>query len=244
MKAPTLDYPQEAWDKSKQAAEAIDRNDVFATCMIAPGVFEQVHHLQGMDNALLNYYEEPEATHELIDFLVDWEVKYAKLLCENLHPDAVFHHDDWGSYRSSFLAPAMFEEFIVPAFKKIYGTYKDNGVELVVHHSDSYVANLAGYMHEMHIDILQGCTTTNNVPELVKEWGLKGVSWMGDLDNGVIDKADWSPELVAREVRRACETNGKHYFIPCLAAGGPGSTYKGVYEAVSKEIDKMSKEMF
>ncbi len=244
VKAPNLDYPQEAWDKFKPNAEAIDRNEVFATCMVAPGIFEQLHHLQGMDNALLNFYEEPEATHELIDFLVDWEVKYANLLCENFHPEGIFHHDDWGSYRSSFLAPDMFEEFIVPAFRKIYGAYKDNGVELVVHHSDSYVANLAGYMSEMHIDILQGCTTTNNVPELAKEWGPKGVSWMGDLDNGVIDKADWSPESIAKEVRRACETNEKHYFIPCLAAGGPGSTYPGVYEAVSKEIDKMSKEMF
>ena len=244
VKAPTLDYPQEAWDQFKPKAEAIDRNEVFATCMVAPGVFEQLHHLQGMDNALLNFYEEPEATHDLIDLLVDWEVRYANLLCENFHPEAIFHHDDWGSYRSSFLAPEMFEEFIVPAFRKIYGTYKDNGVQLVVHHSDSYVANLAGYMHEMHIDILQGCTTTNNVSKLVKEWGPKDVSWMGDLDNGVIDKADWTPELVARDVRRACETNGKHYFIPCLAAGGPGSTYPGVYEAVSKAIEQMSKEMF
>jgi hypothetical protein len=32
--------------------------------------------------------------------------------------------------------------------------------------------------------------------------------------------------------------------IPCLAAGGPGSTFPGVYEAVSAEIDKMSKELF
>jgi hypothetical protein len=60
----------------------------------------------------------------------------------------------------------------------------------------------------------------------------------------VIDCADWTPDLVAREVRRACENNGKHYFIPCLAAGGPGSTYPGVYDAVSEEIGRISKEFF
>ena len=244
VKAPKLDYPQEEWDALKPMIDAIDRNEVFATYMVAPGIFEQLHHLQGMDNALLNFYEEPEATHELIDYLVEYELALAERICTNYHPDAIFHHDDWGSYRSSFLSPPMFEEFIVPAFIKIYGYYKDNGVELIVHHSDSYVANLAKYMPEMQIDILQGCTTTNNVPELVKEWGPKGVSWMGDLDNGVLDKPDISRELIASEVRRACEQNGKHYFIPNLVRGLAGSTYPGVYEAISEEIDKMSKEMF
>jgi uroporphyrinogen-III decarboxylase len=86
--------------------------------------------------------------HELVDYITDWEVKYAKLLCEHYHPDCVFHHDDWGSHRSSFLSPEMFAEYFVPAYKKIYGTYRENGVELVIHHSDSYAANLVPYMIE------------------------------------------------------------------------------------------------
>ncbi len=243
VKAPNLDYPQEEWDKYKADFEAIDRNEYFATYMVAPGIFEHLHHLQGMDNALMNFYEEPEATKELIEYLTDYELKYAKLVCDNYHPDALFHHDDWGTYRSSFLAPDMFEEFIVPAYKQIYGFYKDNGVEIIVHHSDSYAANLVPYMIEVGIDVFQGCSTTNNVPELIKQYGGQ-ISFMGDLDNGVIDKPDWTQELIAKEVRRACENNGKHYFIPCLTMGGPESLYEGVYEAISEEIDKVSKEMF
>ena len=243
VKAPKLDYPQKEWDKFIPGVKAIDRNEVFAIAFIAPGVFEQLHYLMGMDDCLINFYEEPEAMKELIEYISAWEVGYAKLLCKNFHPDAVFHHDDWGSHNSSFISPQMFEEFILPAYKKIYGYYKTHGVELIVHHSDSYAANLVPFMIEMGIDIWQGCVTTNNVPELVKKYGGK-ISFMGDMDNGVLDREDWSREVVAREVRRACETNGKFYYIPCLTMGGPGSTYPGVYEAVSEEIDKMSKEMF
>ncbi|MCR3923113.1 MAG: uroporphyrinogen decarboxylase, partial [Firmicutes bacterium] len=191
VKAPKLDYPQSEWDKYKVNAEAIDRNEVFATYTVAPGVFEQLHHLQGMDDCLLNFYEEPEATKELIDYLVDYELAYGKLIVDNYHPDAIFHHDDWGSHINSFLSPAMFKEFIVPAYKKIYGFYKANGVEIIVHHSDSYAANLVPYMIEVGIDVFQGCTTTNNVPELVKKYGGQ-ISFMGDLDNGVIDRGDWT----------------------------------------------------
>jgi uroporphyrinogen-III decarboxylase len=243
VKAPKLDYPQKEWDKYIPGVKAIDRNEVFAINFIAPGVFEQLHYLMGMDNCLINFYEEPEAMKELIEYISDYEVGYAKLLCKNFHPDAVFHHDDWGSHNSSFISPQMFEEFILPAYKKIYGYYKSHGAELIVHHSDSYAANLVPFMIEMGIDIWQGCVTTNNVPELVKKYGGK-ISFMGDMDNGVLDREDWSREVVAREVRRACKTNGKFYYIPCLTMGGPGSTYPGVYEAVSEEIDKMSKEMF
>ncbi|NLA75535.1 MAG: uroporphyrinogen decarboxylase [Deltaproteobacteria bacterium] len=243
VKAPRLDYPQKAWDQFKPDVEAIDRNEVFATCLIAPGLFEQLHYLMGMEDCMISFYQEPEAMKELIEYITQYELDYAKLLCENFQPDALLHHDDWGSHRSSFLSPQMFNEFIVPAYKRIYGFYKANRVKIIVHHSDSYAANLVPAMIDVGIDVFQGCVTTNNVPALVKEYGGR-ISFMGDLDNGVIDRADWTPELVEREVRRACTNNGKLYFIPCLAAGGPGSTFPGVYDAVNTEIDKQSKEMF
>ena len=63
----------------------------------------------------------------------------------------------------------MFEEFFLPAYKKIYKRYRDNGVELIVHHSDSYAATLVPYMIEMGVDIWQGVMTTNNVPELIQK---------------------------------------------------------------------------
>ena len=51
-------------------------------------------------------------------------------------------------------------------------------------------------------------------------------------------------EIVAEQVRKACESCGKLYFIPNASQGLPMSTYPGVYEALSREIDNMSKEMF
>ncbi len=243
VKAPRLDYPKSEWNKYKPPVEAIERKEVFATVFIAPGVFEQLHYLMGVDDCLISFYEEPEALKGLIGYITDWELGYAKALCDNFHPDAIFHHDDWGSHNSSFISPEMFKEFIVPAYKKIYGYYKSHGVELIVHHSDAYGANLVPSMIEMGIDIWQGCVTTNNVPELVKKYGRK-ISFMGDIDNGVVDRVDWTREIIAREVKRACETNGKLYYIPNTTMGGPMSTYPGVYEAVSEEINKMSKKMF
>ncbi|MDR2501980.1 MAG: uroporphyrinogen decarboxylase [Oscillospiraceae bacterium] len=243
LKIPSLDFPQAAWDAAKPAAEAIDRNEVFAAIMLAPGVFDMTHYLMGMEDALIAYYEEPEAMHELIDAITDYELRYAKLLCDNYHPDAIFHHDDWGSHRSTFLSPEMFREFIFPSYRKIYGYYKDHGVELIFHHSDSYAATLIEDMIDMQIDVFQGCVDTNNVPELIRKYGGK-ISFMGAINNGIVDVPDWTPKLISDTVEQVCRDCGRHYFIPCCTAGGPGSAYPGVYEAVSSEIARMSAELF
>lgn len=243
IKAPHLIYPDEAWAKAKATADAIDRNEYFATVFVAPGIFEHLHYFMGMEDALMNFYEEPEAMHELIDFLVDWEIELAKQFITHLKPDALFHHDDWGSQINSFIAPATFEEFILPAYKKIYGFYKDNGVELIIHHSDSYAANLVPFMIEAGIDIWQGVMSTNNTPELIKKYGGQ-ITFMGDINSGIIDFPGWTRENIAREVERACRNCGKLYFIPGASQGLAISSFPGVYEATDEAIDRMSKEMF
>lgn len=243
VKAPIIPDTDEAWAAAVAHANSIDRNEKFVTAFVAPGVFEMCHHLMSMEDALMALYEEPECMHELIDYLTEYELKLAEIICRRLKPDALFHHDDWGSQKSTFISPAMFEEFYLPAYKKIYSFYKQNGVELIVHHSDCYAASFVPFMIEMGVDIWQGVMTTNNTPELIKKYGGQ-ISFMGDIDSGVVDFPTWTREIAAREVERACTNCGKHYFIPCLTQGLGFSSFPGVYDCVSEEIDKISKKMF
>ncbi len=243
VKAPPTEFPESAWEPFIKQAEAIDRDEYFVTPFIAPGIFEQCHHLGEIQNTLINFYEEPDYMKDLIKYLTEWEVRQAEEICKYLRPDGLFHHDDWGSQTSTFISPEMFEEFLLPAYKDIYGCYKENGVELIVHHSDSYAATLVPYMIEMGIDIWQGVMTTNNIPELIKKYGGQ-ISFMGGIDSAKIDYEGWTPEVVAKEVKRACDENGKFYFIPSASQGLAISTYKGVYEATSRAIDEYSKVVF
>jgi len=243
VKKPEIVKSDEAWAPAVARAKAIDRNEEYVTGFFAPGIFEMTHHLMGMENALMALYEEPEAMHELIDYLVGYELEFAAVMVEKIKPDCIFHHDDWGSQISSFVSPEMFAEFFLPAYKKIYGFYKANGVELVVHHSDSYAANLVPFMIEMGIDIWQGVMNTNNIPELIKEYGGQ-ISFMGGIHSGLVDFPDWTPEIVADYVEKACRDNGKLYFIPCQTSGLPIDNFEGVYATVSKEIDRMSTVLF
>ena len=145
--------------------------------------------------------------------------------------------------RQTFIAPDMCREFIKPAYEKIYGYYKSHGVELIIHHSDSFAATLVPDMIDMGIDIWQGVMTTNNIPELIRKYGGK-ISFMGGIDSATVDFEGWTQEVVAQQVERACGECGKLYFIPCASLGLPTSTFPGVYDALDAEIDRCSKKFF
>ena len=241
--APSLDFPDCEWDEVKAQCDAVDTSKQLKAAMIAPGLFEQCHHLGDMVPTLENLMEYPDEMHDLIKYLLDYELRLAELICEKMQPDTLFHHDDWGGQKSSFMSPAMFEEFFVGPYKELYGYYHDHGVKYVIHHSDSYAANLVPSMIEMGIDVWQGCFSTNNIPELIQKYGGK-ISFMGGIENCLVDYEGWTRENIHDVVYRTMDQNGNKFFIPCIAQGGPGAVYSGVYQTMNEEIDRYNIEKF
>lgn len=239
---PSVVFPEEAWEPFVKMTADIDRNEYFVAPFVAPGLFEQTHNLMSMPEALVGLYEYPDEMHDLFKMLTDWELAYAEQIVTYLKPNGLFHHDDWGSQLSTFMSPDMFEEFVLPGYKQIYGYYKAHGVECIVHHSDSYGETLADYMVEMQMDVWQGVMSTNDIPALVKKYDGK-LTFMGGIDNGKVDREDWTQENIHQQVFDICRKVGPRGFIPCTTMGEPGSIYPGVYDTTMAEIEKASAEL-
>lgn len=240
---PRYKYSDAEWEPWVAEAEQIDRTEQFACAYGLPGIFEECHHMMGVAEALMAFYENPDELHELIAFLTEWELHKAEEICAHLHPDALFHHDDWGSKDATFMSPEMFDEFFLEPYKQVYGYWKDHGVELIVHHSDSYAATLVPSMIEMGIDIWQGVMTSNDIPALIERYGGQ-ISFMGGLENSRLDVADWSREAIDADVAAICNACGPKYFIPCLCAGGDESAFPEVYKETTKAISEFSRTYF
>ena len=243
VKAPPTEFTDEQWEMVKGMYDAVDGTQTFKATFIAPGLFEQTHHLSEISNALTYLYTHPDEMHDLIKYLTDYELAIAEGVCKHLKPEALFHHDDWGSERSTFMSPDMFGDFFVEPYKEIYGYYKANGVELVIHHADSFGATIVPHMIEMGIDVWQGCMESNDLPTLIKKYGGQ-ITFMGGIDNKSVDYTGWTQEDVRKKVREVLDACGSLYFIPCITQGGPGSLYEGTYDAITQEIDKYSMEVF
>lgn len=242
--APTFDViKDEEWERLKKVYDSVDTNLAYKAAFVAPGLFEMCHHLGEMTNTLMNLMMYEDEMHDLIKYIRDYELQLAELICDKLQPDCLFHHDDWGSRTSSFLSPSMFEDFYVEPYKEIYGYYKDHGCELIVHHSDSYGANLVPAMIEMGIDVWQGCMSSNNLPELAEKYCGK-IAFMGGFDGADYDKPDWNAQEIREGVFKYLDASSTKGYIPCIAQGGPGSVYDGVYEAILDAVDDYNEEKF
>ena len=243
VKAPDIEYTDDLWAEWGEIYKNAVNDKAFTCAFIAPGMFEQVHYLCSMTAALEYYLTYPDEVMDLIKYIRDWELKLAEKLCSRLHPEMILHHDDWGSGTNSFLRPSMFEDFFLEPYKEVYKYYHDHGVEFILHHSDSYGANLVPYMIEMGIDVWQGCMEINNVPELVQKYGGQ-IAFMGNIDNKSVDFTEWTDENNQKEVERALSGMTPNGYLPCIVQGGPGSVFPGVYASLCKYIDEFNEKQF
>lgn len=205
------------------------------------GIFELLHNLLGFENALMDFLIEPEEMHDLIDYLTEFRMKYFKIIVENIGPDVMLFHDDWGSKHNLFMSPQIWREFIKPAYEKIYGYLHDQGV-IIMHHADSHLELIVEDMEELGIDIWQGALPQNDIPAIQKR--TKKMIIMGGIDAAVVDRAQVDEAAIRAEVDRACREylpGGR--FIPCLTYGAKGSIFPGVDDIISDEISRLSAQM-
>jgi uroporphyrinogen-III decarboxylase len=230
------------WEDAKAAAAKVNRDEQLVMSFMGTGIWEQAHNLMGISNLCMALYEEPEATMELLEAIGEYRFQYTKLLVDNLHPDIIISHDDWGSKYSMFISPAMWREFIKPQYVKMYKYMKDNGV-LIMHHADSWCETIVEDMVDLGIDVWQGVLNTNDIPKLQEQ--LKGrMTLMGGIDS-IIDRPDATEEEIRFQVRKALDAYapGGH-FIPSITYGLPGTLYPHVNPIMTDEIAKYNKEVY
>jgi uroporphyrinogen-III decarboxylase len=232
----------EGWEAAIASKNAIDSSKYLSMVVMGTGIFEQLHMLMTFEDTLMNFLLEPEAMHELIDTICEYRLTYMKLIVENLHPDAIVSHDDWGSKNSLFMSPDTWREFFKKPYKKLYDYLHENDV-IVIHHADSYCEPIAPDMVDIGVDIWQGVLPTNNIKALSEQVGDK-MLLMGGIDSG-IDREDATEEEIRRETRRALNEYGDlKGFWPGMTYGGPGTLFDHVEPTIIDEISKYNQERF
>ena len=205
------------------------------------GIFEQCHFLLGFEDTLTNLYEHPDEMHELIDYITDYRIESVKMLIDNLQPDAIFSHDDWGTKESLFMSPEMWREFFKEPYRRFYGYIRSRGV-VAIHHADSYLVPIVEDMAEIGIQAWQGVLPENDIPALQEK--LKGKMILMGGVGAAIDRADSTEEEVRTYVRQVCETccPGGH-FIPCITYGLPGTVFPHVNPFIDAGIEDYNAQL-
>lgn len=230
------------WETAIANKAAIDSNEYFSMTIMGTGIFEQLHMLMTFEDTLCNFLMYPDEMHELIDVITEYRLEYMKLIVENLHPDAILSHDDFGSSTSLFMAPETWREFFKEPYRKLYDYLHANGV-LVIHHSDSFCEPIAEDLAEIGVDVWQGVIPTNDIVRISER--LDGrMALMGGIDS-VIDRANATEEEIRAETRRCLSEYGHlPNFIPSITYGGPGTIFPHVEPIIIDEIKRWNSEHF
>lgn len=243
IKSPDLAGADLDWSGAREQKRLVEESGKLSMSLMATGIFEQAHYLMGFEDTLVNLMIEPEAMHELLDYILEYKLTYCRLLIENLKPDVILSHDDWGTKTSLFMSPEIWREFFKPRYAKLYGYMKEQGV-IVIHHADSHLERIIEDLPEIGIDIWQGVLPQNDI-QAMQAIARGKMLLMGGIDAPRIDHPDACEEAVRAEVRRACAAYAPGGgFIPCLTYGGEGSIYPGVNDIIMDEIRSISPQYF
>ena len=225
-----------AWAGFRTAMRELAGDEKLVAGFMATGIFEQCHFLMPFQEVLTSLYDHPDEMHELIEYITDFRLTYVKLLIDNLQPDVIFSHDDWGTKDALFMKPDMWREFFKEPYRRFYGYIRSRGV-ITIHHADSYLAPIVEDMAEIGIQVWQGVLPENNIPDLQERLGGRMVL-MGGI-GAAIDRDDAGEEEVRKYVHDALlEYCPGGHFIPSITYGLAGTVYPHVDPWINDEIRK------
>lgn len=208
------------WSGAHAQIDHVDREDTLIMIPSFYGPLERAHALMPFEECLINMYEEPEAMYELFGALTDWKIKAMDKIIDELHPDIIHSHDDFGYLNGLFFSPEVFRELLKPHYKRLYDFIHSKGV-LVQHHSDGYCGGLEKDILEMGADMWEGVLVTHDFDKL-KENTEGKLLLLGGLDQGKIDRPNATEEEIRAEVRRAIDAYAPGgSWLPCLPSMVP-----------------------
>ncbi len=106
-----------------------DRYRVFG---IGFSLYERAWTLRGLQTMLMDFYDNPQFVHELLNCIADYNIAQIKEIVK-YDIDAVMFGDDWGQQHGLQMGPKLWHEFIYPVLKRMYGVVVESGKKVFIH---------------------------------------------------------------------------------------------------------------
>ena len=187
-----------------------DRENKISSVIVVNGMFEQLHAMTGIEDALCDLVAEEEDTYDLLGAIADYRIEEIRLIAKYYKPDKIQFHDDYGSNDRLLMSKPTWQKMIKPHLKRIVDAVHEEGM-LYEHHSCGYIAPLIEEFIEIGFDALNPLQITNNPYELKKKYG-KTLCFVGGFDNQhVLDRQGVTYEERYEEIK---------YRVGLMAPGG------------------------
>jgi len=107
-------------------------SDRFRVFQIGFSLYERAWTLRSMQNLLMDFYDNPEFVHELLNAIADYNIAQLNEALK-YDIDAVYFGDDWGQQHGLQMGPKLWHEFIFPVLKRMYSAVHAGNKYVFIH---------------------------------------------------------------------------------------------------------------
>ena len=171
------------------------KGDKFCFAGIGFSVFERLWSYLGMENALVYMITDPDFVHELLDKILEHNLKVIDIF--NEYPfDGIYFGDDWGQKRGMIMGAPLWREFIKPRIEAMYRRVKESG-KFVLQHSCGDIGDVFDDLIEIGLDCYQTVQPEiYDLAEIKAKYGSRLSFW------GTISTQQALPHLSPAEIER------------------------------------------
>jgi len=138
------------FDSLKEAVERFQGEK--AVVFLAHEAFEFSHYLRGLDDLLIDYFEEPEFVHDLARTVIDYKIEVAETAID-LGADVVVSGDDYAHRQAPIMSVAHWEEYSLPYIDELVKAVHRKGVPHIKH-TDGNIWSILDQMVDAGIDAI------------------------------------------------------------------------------------------
>lgn len=186
------------------------------------GTFEQAWALRGLENFLVDLYEDRELAEALLDRVLQAQKDYYGSFLEELsdYLGLVCFTDDVGGQLDLMISPQMYREILYPRHQEIIRFIREKAPNVLIgYHCCGSLIRILDDVVELGVDVLNPIQVTAsgmNIQWLKDNYGDK-LSFWGGIDTQMMLVND-TPEIVRETALKTCEILGKdggYLFAPC-----------------------------
>jgi len=189
-----------------------------------------VAFLGGYGEGMMAMAEEPEAVKDFFNYFVDEKIKFFDYACKLYPIDMVTYHDDWGTQRSTFFSPKMFDELVYEPTKRLVDYVQSKGVMFQLHTCGN-VESLMPQILEIGFDYLQVQRNAIDIPALKQKFGER-IGFMFPIEGHIPGMAYTETQMA--EMARTC--------VDMFAKGG--GYFPWIFETEQKALWAFATELY
>lgn len=175
---PDADLPHRLGDLPALAARFKHRR---AIVFLQRAAFMHSVSLRGFDNLLADFIDDPGFAHELMDRVLEANIRLARNAVR-AGADIIVLADDYAGNKTTFFSPAHFEEFVRPRLQRMVDAVHEAGA-LVIKHSDGNLWRILDRIVDTGVDAINPLEPVAgmDIGEVKRRYGDR-VALVGNID--------------------------------------------------------------